>query len=73
MDGFVFPHFSPLEKQDEPIHLSQIKNEIRNKWPNTNLLDVLKEADFLTNFKKHFRTTADREILDSFLYSRSKV
>lgn len=55
---------SPLEKQDEPIHLSQIKNEIRNKWPNTNLLDVLKEADFFTNFTKHFKTTADREILD---------
>jgi len=28
---------SPLEKQDDPIHLAQIKNEIRNKWPNTNL------------------------------------
>lgn len=55
---------TPLEKQPEPPHLSMIKQEIRNRWSNINLLDLLKETDFLTGFTKHFKTTADRSILD---------
>ncbi len=41
-----------------------IKQEIRNRWFNINLLDLLKETDFHTGFTKHFKTTADRSILD---------
>jgi hypothetical protein len=55
---------TPLEKQPEPQHLVQIKNEIKNRWSNINLLDLLKETDFHTGFTKHFKTTAHREILD---------
>jgi TnpA family transposase len=55
---------TPLEKQPEPPHLSMIKQEIRNRWSNINLLDLLKETDFHTGFTKHFKTTADRSILD---------
>ncbi|MFD0769144.1 Tn3 family transposase [Bacillus sp. CGMCC 1.60114] len=55
---------TPLEKQPEPPHLSMIKQEIRNRWSNINLLDLIKETDFLTGFTKHFKTTADRSILD---------
>ncbi|TYR80915.1 Tn3 family transposase [Priestia megaterium] len=55
---------TPLEKQAEPPHLSLIKQEIRNRWSNINLLDLLKETDFHTGFTKHFKTTADRSILD---------
>lgn len=55
---------TPLEKQPEPPHLSMIKQEIRDRWSNINLLDLLKETDFLTGFTKHFKTTADRSILD---------
>jgi len=55
---------TPLEKQPEPQHLIQIKNEIKNRWSDINLLDILKETDFHTGFTKHFKTTADRAILD---------
>ncbi|MED2578201.1 Tn3 family transposase, partial [Bacillus thuringiensis] len=55
---------TPLDKQPEPPHLSMIKQEIRNRWSNINLLDLLKETDFHTGFTKHFKTTADRLILD---------
>lgn len=55
---------TPLDKQPEPPHLPMIKQEIRNRWSNINLLDLLKETDFHTSFTKHFKTTADRSILD---------
>ncbi|MCR8936877.1 Tn3 family transposase [Brevibacillus laterosporus] len=55
---------SPLEKQHDPPHLAQIKHEIKNRWSDINLLDLLKETDFHTGFTKHFKTTAEREILD---------
>jgi hypothetical protein len=55
---------TPLEKQPEPQHLVQIKNEIKNRWSDINLLDLLKETDFHTGFTKHFKTTAHRDILD---------
>ncbi|MED3069659.1 Tn3 family transposase [Bacillus thuringiensis] len=55
---------TPLEKQLEPPHLPQIKKAVHNYWPDTNLLDILKETDFHTNFTKHFKSIAGREILD---------
>ena len=55
---------TPLEKQPEPLHVTRIKQEIKNRWSDINLLDLLKETDFHTEFTKHFKTTADREILD---------
>lgn len=55
---------SPLDKQQDPPHLAQIKYEIKNRWADINLLDLLKETDFHTGFTNHFKTTADREILD---------
>ncbi|GAB6425650.1 TPA: Tn3 family transposase [Bacillus nitratireducens] len=61
---------SPLEKQPDPPHLAQIKDEIKNRWSDINLLDLLKETDFHTEFTKHFKTTADREILDRKIIQR---
>lgn len=55
---------TPLEKQEEPQHLIQIKNQIKQRWSDINLLDVLKETDFHTNFTQEFKTTANRVILD---------
>lgn len=55
---------TPLEKQIEPPHVMRIKQDIKNRWSDINLLDLLKETDFHTKFTKHFKTTADREILD---------
>lgn len=42
---------TPLDKQPEPPHLPKIKQEIRNRWSNINLLDLLKETDFHTSYK----------------------
>src|SRR5699024_59757 len=55
---------SPLEPQQEPAHLSRLKAEVMRRWPMTNLLDILKEADLRVNFTDHFQTTAVRETLD---------
>lgn len=55
---------TPFEKQIEPPHVMRIKQEIKNRWSDINLLDLLKETDFHTEFTQHFKTTADREILD---------
>lgn len=50
--------------------MAQIKGEIKNRWSDINLLDLLKETDFHTEFTKHFKTTADREILDRKIIQR---
>ncbi|KIL73923.1 Tn3 family transposase [Bacillus badius] len=55
---------TPLDKQPEPPHVLRIKQEIKNRWTDINLLDLLKETDFHTGFTKHFKTAANREILD---------
>ncbi|WP_305927772.1 Tn3 family transposase [Bacillus mycoides] len=55
---------TPLDKQPEPQSLVQIKNKIKDRWSDMNLLDLVKETDFHTGFTKHFKTTANREILD---------
>ncbi|MGF1538096.1 MAG: Tn3 family transposase, partial [Elainellaceae cyanobacterium] len=54
---------SPLTPQPEPVHLSQLKEEVARRWAVTPLLDILKEADFRLNFTNHFQTTASREAL----------
>lgn len=55
---------SPLMPQAEPPNLVRLKSDLVQHWPMTNLLDVLKETDLLTEFTKHFTTSASREGLD---------
>ncbi len=55
---------TPLDKQTDPPLLSMIKQEVRNRWSNIDLLDLVKETDFHTGFTNYFKTTADRSILD---------
>ena len=55
---------TPFEAQEEPLNLTALKREIAGRWPMTSLLDVLKEADLRVGFTDHFKTVADREILD---------
>ncbi|WP_439823224.1 Tn3 family transposase [Bacillus cereus] len=56
---------TPLDKQLEPPLVPTIKQEVKNRWNDINLLDLLKETDFHTVFTKHFKTTANREIIDA--------
>ncbi|GGA58993.1 putative transposase [Kroppenstedtia guangzhouensis] len=55
---------SPLEPQPEPRNLTLIKAQIMKRWPMTNLLDILKEADLRIGFTDWFKTVAVREVLD---------
>lgn len=49
-----------LGKQPEPENLETIKAEVARRWGTLDLLDVLKDADFLTDFT----SVASRESLD---------
>ncbi len=55
---------SPFEPQQEPINLPSLKTELQRRWPMTNLLDILKEADLRIQFTDKFKTTATREVID---------
>ena len=54
---------APLEKQEEPEGLIALKTEIGQRWPMTNLLDMLKEADLRIGFTDAFHTVTDHENL----------
>ena len=54
---------TPLAEQPEPEHLRKLKEEINRRWSIIPLLDVLKETELRLHFTKHFRSTANREIL----------
>ena len=54
---------TPLEPQDEPINLTKMKSELFQRWPMTNLLDILKESDLRVEFTNQFKTVAARETL----------
>jgi TnpA family transposase len=55
---------SSLPKQPEPQNLSDLKAELIQRWPMTNLLDILKEADLRIGFTECFKTMGTREVLD---------
>ena len=53
-----------LEKLEEPANLSKLKAEVLARWGTLDLLEVLKEADFLTGFTDEFVSVASRAVLD---------
>jgi hypothetical protein len=55
---------SPLEAQPEPKNLERLKTEIKQRWPMTHLLDVLKETDLRVRFTDRLHSVGSREILD---------
>jgi len=52
-----------LEKLPEPKNLAAVKAEVGRRWGTIDLLDILKEADFLTGFTEEFVSVATRENL----------
>jgi TnpA family transposase len=48
----------------EPQHLQAVKDEVQRRWGTLDLLDVLKDADFLADFTPEFTSVASREVLD---------
>lgn len=55
---------TPADPQNTPLNISALKSEIMKRWPMVNLLDILKETDFLTDFTNHFKSAGVRENLD---------
>jgi len=59
--GDVWIRVPRLDKQPEPATLQALKREIVRRWGVIDLLDVLKETDYLTAFTNEFTTIATRE------------
>jgi TnpA family transposase len=53
-----------IEKQPEPPTLQALKDEVERRWGTIDLLDVLKNADFMTGCLDEFSSVASREIVD---------
>jgi TnpA family transposase len=52
-----------MDKAPEPANLEALKAEVQRRWGTIDLLDVLKEADFLTGFTGQFASVFTREAL----------
>ncbi len=55
---------SKLDEQMPPLQLETIKQEVFKRWPNTSLLDVLKETDLFVNFLQAFTPSGPKEGLN---------
>ena len=53
-----------MDALPEPVRLEQIKAEVQRRWGTLDLLDVLKDSDFLCEFTNEFASTASREVID---------
>ena len=62
--GAVWVRVPKLEPLPEPTSLRALKGEVQRRWGTIDLLDVLKECDFLTGFLTEFISVASRENLD---------
>jgi TnpA family transposase len=51
-------------KQPEPANLAALKAEVEARWGILDLLDVLKEVDYLTGFTAELTSVASREVVD---------
>lgn len=57
-------------KSPEPANLGSLKDAVIQRWGTIDLLDVLKEADFLTGFLDEFTSVASREAIPRDLLRR---
>ena len=53
-----------MDALPEPVRLDQIKAEVQRRWGTLDLLDILKDSDFLCEFTNEFASTASREVID---------
>jgi TnpA family transposase len=54
---------SPLPKQEEPVNLRYLKNQIGQRWWMTSLLDIIKEVDMRVGFTDCFQSLTGQERL----------
>jgi len=53
-----------LDKLPEPKNLGALKAEVERRWGTIDLLDILKDTAFITDFTDCFSSVASREVLD---------
>jgi TnpA family transposase len=61
---------TPLDEQPEPPNILKLTNALVQRWPMTNLLDILKETELRVKFTKAFRTVGAREVMDADVLQR---
>ena len=54
---------APIVKQKEPRNLRYLKNQIKQRWWMTSLLDILKEVDFRVGFTNDFKSLTGQQRL----------
>jgi TnpA family transposase len=54
----------PAAKQPEPATLAALKEEVIRRWGVLDLLNLFKDADYVTNFTDEFTSVASREVTD---------
>lgn len=54
---------SPLEAQPEPPNIAALTAALVQRWPMTNLIDILKETELRVHLTEAFRTMGTREVL----------
>ncbi|QIZ39907.1 Tn3 family transposase [Saccharopolyspora sp. ASAGF58] len=59
-----------LEKLPEPANLAALKAEVQRRWGTIDLLDSLRDADFLIDFTDEFVSVATREALPKAVLRR---
>ncbi len=59
-----------LEALPEPGNLPALKEQVLRRWGTLDLLDVLKDCDFLTEFTAAFTSVATREVTDRDILRR---
>ena len=60
-DGWI--RLSRMPKQQEPTNLRYLKNEIRQRWWMTSLLDIIKEVDLRVGFTDSFQSLTGQQRL----------
>jgi TnpA family transposase len=61
---------TPLEEQPEPPNTVALTAALVERWPMTNLLDILKETELRVHFTEPFRTIGAREVLSPNVLQR---
>ena len=61
---------TPLDEQPEPPNIVKLTAALVDRWPMTNLLDVLKETELRVRFTDVFRTVGSREMLAANVLQR---
>jgi hypothetical protein len=60
----------PREEQPEPPNIVTLTAALVQRWPMTNLLDILKETELRVGFTEAFRTTGARQVLSPGVLQR---